>query len=274
MNKKPVCFFAVGSKEYSKYAIPFWRSMVNFHSPKDIDMLWYTNEKDKNILKRLPQGIKLVDIDPYLIDPVFYFRQKPILMEPLLDEYELVVGFDSDQLILGDLSYILKTSDYDCGTVINYNRWDEKVYPLVTIPGIAPIEYFNCSLVALRSKKFAHHWQVLCFSPQFERLQYREQDLLNYLCYYGNYNIRCFDIPDGVAKYSAWHGMIAKGELHKSILRGKDIIIPKGEGDTPFPPQDITLKAISLGGGHGALKDNWSAFFPSEVMVRINELVG
>lgn len=273
MNKKPVCFFAVGSKEYSKYAIPFWRSMVKFHSPKDIDMLWYTNEKDPNVLKRLPEGIKLVDLDPYLKDPAFYFRQKPVLMEPLLDDYELVVGFDSDQLILGSLDYILKTTDYDVGTVINYNRWDEKVYPLVTIPGIAPIEYFNCGLVALRSKKFAHHWQVLCFSPQFERLQFREQDLLNYMCYYGNYNVRCFDIPDGVAKYAAWHGILAKGELNRTLLRGKDIVIPKGLGDTPFPPQDIILKAISLGGGHGAIKDNWGTFFPPEVMVRVNEII-
>lgn len=273
MNKKPVVMAAVGSKEYSKYAIPFWKSMVKFHNPKEIDMLWYTNEKDKNILKRLPEGITLVDLDPYLKDPQFYFRQKPVIGEPLLDNYELAILFDSDQLILGDLSYIIRTSDYDVGTVINWNRWDEKFYPLVSIPGIAPIEYFNCGLVACRSKKFFHHWNVLCFSPQFERLQYREQDMLNYMCYYGNYNVRCFDIPDGVAKYAAWHGILAKGELHRTILRGKDIIIPKGEGDTPFPPEDITLKAISLGGGHGALKDNWANYFPPEVMTRVSEII-
>ena len=273
MNKSPVCFITVGSKEYSKYAIPFWRSMVKFHDPKDIDMIWYTNETDKTVLAKLPKGIKIVDLDPYLKDPQFYFRQKPVLMEPLLDEYELVVGFDSDSLILGSLDYILETKDYDCGTVINYNRWDEKVYPLVTIPGVAPIEYFNCSLVALRSKKFAHHWNVLCFSPQFDRLQFREQDLLNILCYYGNYNVRCFDIPDGVKKYAAWHGILAKGELVRTQLKGKEIIIPKGLGDTPFPPENITLKAISLGGGHGAIKDNWNAFFPADVMERVREII-
>ncbi len=273
MTKKSVCFFTVGSKEYSKYAIPFLHSLTKFHSPSDIDILWYTNEKNPLVLQKVPTGVKLVDLDPYLADPQFYFRQKPVLMEPLLDEYELVVGFDSDSLILGDLSYIIKTSDYDVGTIINWNRWDEKVYPLVGGPGIMPIEYFNCSLVALRSKKFAHIWNVDCFSPQFERLQYREQDILNILCYYGNFNVRCFDHGDGLAKYYAWHGIIAKGELHNAKLVGDDIIIPKGEGQTPFPPEDMKLKAISLGGGHGAIKDNYSIFFPAEVMVRINELI-
>src|SRR6266702_5529593 len=254
--KKPVAFFAVGSKEYSKYAIPFWRSMVKFHSPQDIDMLYYTNEKDPEVLKRLPAGIKLIDLDPLLADPAFFYRQKPVLGEPLLDEYELVVGFDCDQLILGNLDYILKTNDYDVGTVYNWNRHDQQFFPMVEMVriGIMPAEYFNCSLVAMRSKKFVHNWLVSCFSPQFYRLQYREQDILNVLCYYGNWNVRCFDLPDTPNKHFGWYGMIAKGELPRAELRGKDIVIPKGFGDTPFPPADVQIHAISLGGGHGAIK--------------------
>lgn len=273
--KKPVCFFAVGSKEYSKYAIPFWRSMVKFHSPKDIDMIWYTNEKNPEVLKRLPQGIKLEDLDPLLADPAFYYRQKPLLSEPLLDEYDLVVGFDSDQLILGSLDYILKTQDYDVGTVYNWNRFDQQFYPMVEMMriGIMPAEYFNCSLVALRSKQFAHNWMVNCFSSQFDRVQFREQDILNVMCYYGNWNVRCFDLPDTPGKHFGWYGMLSKGELPRAELRGKDIVIPKGFGDTPFPPEDVQLHALSLGGGHGAVKDNWAAFFSPKVMERINELI-
>lgn len=273
MIKKNVAFFTVGSKEYSKYAIPFWRSMVKFHDPKKIDMFWYTNEKDPQVLKKLPEGIQIVDLDPYLKDPAFYFRQKPVIMEALLDEYEKVIGFDSDSLILNNLDYILNTNDWDVFTVINWNRWDEKVYPLVQAQGILPVEYFNCGLVGLRSKKFAHHWNVLCFSPQFDRLQYREQDLLNILCYYGNYNVRCGDHGDGVAKeYSFW-GILGKGEWVRSILKGKDIVVPKGLGDTPFPSEDRVVRVVTLGGGHGAIKDNWANFFPPEVMVRINEII-
>jgi hypothetical protein len=274
-NKKPAVFYAACDQNNFQYAIPFWRSMTKFHSPKDIDMILYTNEKRPEILKRLPEGIKVVDLTPYLKDPAFFYRQKPILAEPLLDEYELAVGFDVDQLVLNDLSYVIERKDYDVATVINYNRVDPQVYGHVDLMriGIAPIEYFNCGLVALRSKKFAHHWKVLCFSEQFNRVQYREQDILNVLCYYGNYNVVCLDHGDGVNNYNSWHGLIAKGELSRSELRGKDIVIPKGLGDQPFPPEDMTLRVIHLGGGAGAKKDNWGAFFPPEVMEKINELI-
>ncbi len=275
MNKKPVVFFAVGSKEYSKYAIPFWKSMTKFHSPKDIDMIWYTDEKNEKVLEKLPQGIQIRDLTPLLADPAFYFRQKPVLIEPLLDEYELVVGFDSDMLVTGKLDYIIETKDYDVGTCINWNRFDPKFYPMVEMMriGIPPAEYFSASMVACRSKKFAHNWLVNCFSPQFDRVQYREQDLLNILCYNGNYNVRCFDLPDVKQKQFAWYGPISKGELNRAIVKDGEIMIPKGFGSTPFPPEDVKIKIVTLSGGHGAIKDNWSAFFTPEVMVRVNEII-
>lgn len=247
--------------------------MVNFHSPKDIDMIWYTDEKDPKVLERLPKGIKLGDLTPLLTDPAFYYRQKPILGELLLKDYELVVGFDTDQLILGNLDTILKNEDYDIGTVYNWNRFDVQHYPLVEMYriGIMPAEYFNCSLVAMRSKSFVHNWLVSCFSPQFDRLQYREQDILNVLCYYGNYNVRCFDLPEKT--HFGWYGMIGKGEYVRAELRDKNIYIPKGLGDTPFPPDDVQIHVATLGGGHGAIKDNWASFFPAKVMERINEII-
>ena len=268
------CFFAVGSKEYSKYAIPFWKSMTKFHSPKDIDMIWYTDEKDPEVLKNLPTGITVSNLTPLLTDPAFYYRQKPVIMETLIQDYELVVGFDSDQLILGDLNYILESEDYDVGTVYNWNRFDQQYYPLVEIMriGILPAEYFNCSLVAVRNKKFVHTWLTWCFSPNFDRSQYREQDGLNILCYSGNWNVRCFDLPEN-KETLGWYGMLGKGEYNKAELREKDIYIPKGLGDTPFPPTDVKVHVATLGGGHGAVKDNWAAFFPPKVMERIQELI-
>lgn len=271
---KKVVFFTVGSKEYFKYALPFWRSMTKFHSPDEIDMIYYTDISETEA-KQLPKGIQVRDLRPFLKDPDFYYRQKPVLIEPLLEEYELVVGFDSDQLILGSLDYIINTKDYDVGTVLNWNRVDPQMYGLVEIGriGILPAEYFNCGLVAVRNKKFAHQWKIACYSQQFNYCQYREQDILNILCYFGNYNVRCLDHGDGIAKYYGWHGLIAKGELNRAIVREGEIIIPKGEGDTPFPPEDIKLKCISLGGGHGAIKDNWAAYFTPEVMERVKEII-
>jgi hypothetical protein len=143
----------------------------------------------------------------------------------------------------------------------------------VQFQGVFPIEYFNCGLVAMRSKKFVHDWKVLCFSPQFDRNQYKEQDLLNAVCYYGNWNVRCFDHSDGVAKYYAWHGLISKGELPRAIVRDNKIVIPKGEGSTPFPPQDMILKVIHAGGGNQANKMNYKTWVNEEVASKIDELV-
>jgi len=103
-------------------------------------------------------------------------------------------------------------------------------------------------------------------------VQYKEQDILNVMCYYGNWNVRCFDQGDGVAKYYAWHGLIGKQEWARAILKDGKVIVPQGFGDTPFPPEDMEIKVVHLGGGSGAPKDNWSAYFSAEVMQYINEL--
>ena len=268
-------FFSACDVNNFPYAITFWNSMTKFHSPEKIDMILYTNQTDKTQLAKLPKGVKVEDISKLLLqDKNFWYRQKPVLMEPLMEKYELVVGFDVDQFVVGSLDYILNTKDYDVGTVINWNRIDPKLYGFVQFQGVMPAEYFNCGLVAARSKKFVHHWRVLCFSQQFDRLQYREQDLLNVLAYYGNYNVRCFDIPDGIAKYAAWHGLIVKGELGSIILRGNDLIVSKGIGPTPFPPTEITVKVIHIGGGNQPNKMNFRSWFSNEeVIKRIEHLI-
>jgi hypothetical protein len=276
MNKKPVLIFTVADQNNFGYAVKMLKSLTAFHpAGKDVDILLITNETDKTKLASLPKNIILEDLNTYTKnDPYFFYRQKPIVMEKYLDEYDLVIGLDSDQLVLGDLSYIWNTKDYDIATVLNWNRYDINYYPMVEISrvGIGPMEYFNCGLVASRNKKLIHNWKVWCFSEQFMRSQYKEQDGLNLICYTGNWNVRCLDHGDGVAKMAAWWGMFGKGEWVRAILRDNKIIIPKGLGDTPFPPTDMEIKIAHMGGGGGAKKDNWAAFFSEEVMTRINEL--
>lgn len=272
-DKKPIVLFTVATKSHMKYAIPFIKSFRKFH---DLPIILYTDETDENLLPKV-DNITFVDVTPYLADPQFFYRQKPIIMEKLLDEYELVIGMDCDQLILGDMSYIWETKDYDVATVLNANRFDPQFYTPVELSriGIFPIEYFNCGLVALRSKAFAHIWNVNCFTPQFDRMQYKEQDILNVMCYFGNWNVRCLDLPDTKAKtqnHGFW-GLIGKGEWRTAFVRDGEVIIPKGEGDTPFPPEEKAVKVVHMGGGKDALKDNWGAFFSPVVMDRINEII-
>lgn len=265
-DKKPICCVCIADKANISYANTMIKSLRKFH---DWPVILVTNETDK---EKLPKDVILKDLGKYMVDQMFFYRATPIIAESLLDEYELVLKIDADSLILGDLSYILETKDYDVGTVINWNRFDQAHYPLVQGWGIFPAEYFNCGFVAMRSKKFVHDWKMLCFTPQFDRLQYKEQDLLNALCYFGNYNVRCFDIGNPKLDTNQWYGIIGKGEWNRSILKDGKVIVPKGFGPTPFPPSNMEIKVAHMGGGNGAPKDNWGLFFPPEVMERITEL--
>lgn len=273
-KKKPVCFFTAASKSHLQYAIPFLKSLTKFHNPKEVDIMLFTDETDPGALRALPEGIQLRDLTPYLADPMFWYRQKPVLMEPLLDEYELVVGFDSDQIVLGDLNALIESKDYDVGVVVNWNRHDEKFYPIVEMMriGIQPIQYYNCGLVALRSKKFAHIWLVNCFSGEYNYMQYKEQDVLNIMAHFGNWNVRCFDMPNGPDSPVSWYGILSKGELVRAEVENGKVMVKKGLGDQPFPPADVQLRIIHWGGGNGEGKCQWAQLCSPALMERIGEV--
>lgn len=258
--KKPAVAFTVCDENNEKYARMLENSLRKFHSSEELPLHIVKGKELRGYLKD---------------DPQFFYRQKPILGEKYLKEYDLVLGLDCDQIVCGKLDYILKTSDYDVGCVLNYNRIDPKTYGLIQGWGIQPIEYVNCGLVAMRSEKFVHEWKVWCFSPQFERMQYREQDGLNIKVYHGNWNCRIFDHGDGIARMHSWWGLISKGEWLKAKMRGEEIIVPKGEGNTPFPPIDMSIKIIHFGEGNNIPnKMNYRTKFSEEVSKRLDYLVG
>ena len=251
--KKEVVFITIADQNNLNYAKLLKNSFRKFH--KDIPFEIITGS----------------DLEVYTKDdPMFFYRACPILGEKYLKEYDLVVKIDSDSIVLGDLSYIWKTQDYDIGTVLNYNRYDPSRYGYVQFQGVLPIEYMNCGLVAMRNEKFVHDWKILCFSEQFNRARYKEQDLLNAMIYYGNWNIRCFDHGDGPAKVFAWWGLIGKLEWSRALIKDNMIYVPKGLGETPFPPKDVELKIVHMAGG--SPKEQWSKFFSPEIMKRINYL--
>lgn len=263
--KQPVLFFTTASKSHMPYAKALINSFKKFHP--DIPFLLITDATEG-----LPTNILVEDLKPYLDDPHFWYRQKPIVMEKYLKDYDLVCGLDSDQLVLGNLDYLWETKDYDVGCVLNYNELDAKQYGLIGGAGILPIEYVNCGLVAARSEKFVHEWLVWCMSPQFERFQYREQDGLNIKVYHGNWNCRIFDHGDGPAKMHALWGLFGKTYWNRCELKDNKIILPKSDEEGKFPNVDTEIKVIHMGGGKDAKKDNWGIFFSQEVMKRINYL--
>lgn len=225
-------------------------SVRKFHSEKELPIRVYDNPN--------PQ------------DVAFWYRSKPIIAKDLIKEYELVIGCDNDMICFGPLDHILNPL-YDVGTVLNINRVDPQVYGYIQFQGIPPQEYYNNGLVATRSEDFVNRWYDLCFSKYFERWQYREQDALNILAHYGGYNVRCFDHAEYAGK-KTFSGLVSKGETNKAILRGKEVIIPRGEDN--YPDQDTVLKIWHCGGGSGEKKANYRIHFNEELIKHINWLIG
>jgi hypothetical protein len=201
-----------------------------------------------------------------------YYRSTPMFAKDLIDEYDLVLKLDSDQLVVGNLDFIFDKG-YDVGTVLNFNRVDPPKYGNVAVFDIAPTEYMNCGLVAMRSKRFIDHWWDLCNSNHFNNLKYKEQDLLNVLVHYGDYDITCFDFPDQAYKYSAWHGLISKGEYLKMEMRNGKLILPKAKDN--YPEQDKEIKVLhSAGGGfEKRIGDSYRRLFNEEVIKYIDSLI-
>ena len=66
IKKKPAMFFGAADEKNFPHAVMFWNSLTKFHSPKDIDMIMFTSETRPEELKKLPQGIRTVDITAQL----------------------------------------------------------------------------------------------------------------------------------------------------------------------------------------------------------------
>jgi len=230
-------------------------SLRKFHSEEELPVIIITGDDLKARLTK---------------DPAFFYRATPVIAKELLEEYELVLKLDADQVVMGSLDFVLNSKGWDVGTVINYNRVDPAMYGLVSVASVPPEEYYNAGFVAMRSKEFVEHWHNMCFTQHFDRLQYREQDLLNILCHYGIWKVKSFDEYDPVYEYAAWHGLLNKGEgLNMKISNG-EVILPKGKED--YPTQDVKVKVYHYAGGGNEPK-NHRLYFNEELIKHIDWLI-
>jgi len=250
---KPVIMFTVADDKNRPYAEMLAKSLRKFYDAKTLPFRIYGNE----------------DIAKFK-DPAFFYRATPLIAKDLIKEYELVIKIDADSLITGNLDFILNSTGWDVGTVYNWNRTDPLTYGLVSVASLAPQEYYNCGFVAMRNADFINHWDRLCHSVHFDRLQYREQDILNLVCHYGNFKVKCFDDYDPVYNYSAWHGLRSKGEWNKIIVQNNELVLPKA--DDRYPERDKQIKVIHWAGGNG-VKMNYKAFFTEEVIKYLDNLL-
>lgn len=206
--------------------------------------------------------------------PENWYRQKPLFAKDLIKDYDLVLGLDCDQIITGSLDYLF-TQEYDVAVVQNYSRSDIREYGPVGVHDIDPLKYFNCGVVAMQSKRFVDHWWALCTSYHFTapQNQYREQDLLNILCHYGDYKVLNLDEYNPELDYSAWHGLLSKGEWHRMELQDGKLILPKA--DDRYPERDKEIKVMHFAGGQGNQnKMKYRLYCSEEVIEYLDMLTG
>ena len=207
-------------------------------------------------------------------DKDIFYKQKPYFANILFNEgFEACLGLDADQIILGKLDYIFDNKDYDVGTVLNFNPLDFRTYGAITINGVhAPTEYYNAGLVMMRSHKFVKHWLNLCNSKYFSRFTYKEQDLLNIMCHFGEYVVRCFDDADDFAHYYSWHGLLASREaLKMQIVNDEVYLAAQPDG---YPSRDIIVKVYHAAMGQTTFdKLNYRLIFNEEVIAYIDKIL-
>ncbi len=252
MNTKRV-LFTIADSANLPYANMMIKSLRKFHSAEELTVVIVAGEE---LDKRLKD------------DPAFFYRATPIIASELFAKgFETVIKADADQLILGDLNHILDSTGYDVGTVLNFNRGDFNKYGPIQVAGIYNTEYYNCGFVVMKNPKFAESWKRLCFSNHFERYQYREQDLLNFMCFYGEWKVKCFDnFEEG---YNAWHGLLSKNEGMRMKLVDNKIILPAGE---EYPTKDVETKLYHWA-GEGKAKMNYRICFPEKIQDFITKLI-
>ena len=93
----------------------------------------------------------------------------------------------------------------------------------------------------MRSKDFVDHWWKQCNGPFFRQFQFREQDLLNIIAVYGNYNVTCLDYSD------SWFGLISKSEWDRIRIKGNKLVVPV---DQTYNSQEKIVKVIHWAGGN------------------------
>lgn len=227
MAKLKVCAFTIADQNNMKYYERMKNSLRKFHSEEELPLILWDEHKIKSYN-----------------DPMFFYRATPVIARQLLKDYDLVIKLDSDQIITGDLNHIIEDKSFDIAAPLNWNRVDPHIYGPVTVWNISPTAYFNCGLVAMRSREFVEKWFRLCFSAHFAAYKYREQDLMNILAYYFDWRFKNLDAEE------TWNGLISKGEMGRYEVKEGKLVVPPAPDK--FPDKEMVVKLIHFAGGNAA----------------------
>ena len=248
MKKKVIAFtIADNSPVNQKLLKGFVNSLRKFHSEEELPL-------------QIIDQTKLDSIN----DNMKFYRMTPLIARNLIGEYETVIKFDCDSIVTGNLSHLWEDYLYDVSCVLNGNPKE----PAYQVWDIHPADYMNAGLVVMTSHEFIYHWWKLCNTPHFNVYQFKEQDIMNILYYYGDYEVNCLDRGD------KWHGLVGKGWYQWVELdQDKNFVLKKGDRVWPQDGDKI-IKVVHFAGGNDPIKGNYRTMFTPEVSKYIDYLIG
>jgi lipopolysaccharide biosynthesis glycosyltransferase len=247
---KDIVAFSIADDNNMPYFEKFKASLNHFHPELELRLFG-----PNDLARVLPQ------------DPEFFYRATPAIARDLLKDYKTVIKIDADSIITGDISHTWE-GEFDVATVNNTNPRDHKKYlektgQQVSVWNIHPFSYQNCGFVVMKSPQFVEHWWALCTSPHFDAYQYKEQDLLNIMIFYGMYGVKFLDNSD------KFHGLVTKGYEIDMVLKENKLILPAND---ELNSQDKQVVVWHAGGGNTPNKMNTNLIFREEIAEWLNKL--
>lgn len=241
------CLFTVADEKNLKWAKSLEKSFKHFHP--DIDFIIY-GDKEIN-----STGISRPDI---------FYVATPYFARELIKKYDQVVKIDSDSIVLAPLEILDSPEKFDLGVVYNWTR--DAISETVKVWDIAAQSYVNNGFVVFRSPEVIEHIWALCNKPNIFNYPFREQDMLNIVAYYGNYEVKFMD------NFDSWYGLRSKSEWNKCIMENGLIVLKKSFDN--FPERDKVIRLIHWAGGNADIKMNYRVYFNQEVQDYIFKIYG
>lgn len=184
-----------------------------------------------------------------------------------LNEFDMVVHFDADSMIVGKLDELLSEDNlkYDVIGVRNNNDFGKagKDNPIEQI-NVSVEKYLNAGLVACTSKEFLQQW---CnYNISFGNSQpFQEQSILNHLSYFGKFKTKILDPIESNVHYgiSGLFGTETHWDSWReiSLNENKELIL-----------RNKTVKVLHHAGGHQKNKLDFN-MFSKEVGERLYEII-
>ena len=176
----------------------------------------------------------------------------PFVTYQLIDDYDMVVHFDADSMVVGGLNELLDDAnlEFDVIGVRNNNDFNKagKDNPIVN-QGQDPQNYLNAGLVAVTNKAFLEQW--MAHNIEYgNQMPFQEQTVLNYI--QTNWKTKIIDSIDSDVYYGISN--LYGDNTHWDSW--SDIMLEDGE----LILNNKKVKVLHHGGGHCANKLDFNLF--------------